>query len=968
MVCLLLCLWAIDADAGMHGHTRVVSPRATFNIGTQGQFDYAFINFVQEGDFFLSPNGNNWAASGTCFWNTSFLDSNGWPNQACANGLIFGGGIRYPSSAQFSGQYSVDGSGLGVFSVGMGGTFTLSSGVQCGGVASGTAPNTTGSGWGYSSASGGTIITNDTAGTGFCIPFTNVGQAAPALGNFNIFNTCSTTSGACTGAFIKGVRLYQQRDYARLAAGNIFRSEYLQPIANFDPSYIRFMDWGPGDSANSGQIRYENRPKIETTGLITGSYWLSSPPYTVSTGTNLVSVAAVTGTPASMVHGEVATFKFGNSMHTPTIFNQSGTQIAAITNASPGQVTLATGAASATVSAGGTGFGASVTGTIQWSGSGCIFNGNTDNPVLNVTTNGSGVITTVNSVANPGTCSPLPAVATTWTAVPMGGLSSGSGASFTLTGQSAQFTTGDVIIHTLAGTNMPNLNHYPVCVTVVDATHYTMQVFTVATNTCTAIPVNTAGFGSFTATGNNNAVEYISLNVGARVNAPLSDGDGITPIEIFFSAAAGSYALDLVYDKNSCAITDGSGNLICGSWLTNHVIGLQNCSGCQGGNPPLAPIEIETELVNEVNALLTGGQKPVGLWITMPHNGMVPTDPDYSTASDYPLNMAKTIVSGTYPLCSGCPVIFENSNEWWNTGYVTFIYYNRQNFLRYGVSGIVDFGTLRSVQMFEDIHNNSGVYNPSIFHFAMMGAPPGNSGDPRSPGSGNYIRIFGDTTIMSDARWPNASSPPYAYFDYGGFAPYVNPSTAFYAANTATMATTWCTAQATACAATPPYAPNCTGGTDTTYCLPWVIGLIGASGPTTDQLTISDQLTNDSEFVQALSSVGKSVANYEGGGNWGTCVGCGNFGGSVANLTQSNFLIAIYQSTSWANAWVNFCNSRLNDTYSGGCGELSEITKPASNFQFAFGSPDTFGSTTTEGAGLNALWTALGTFNSSLSQ
>jgi hypothetical protein len=875
LLSLIFILQSLPAFAGMHGHTRVVSPRGMFNIGTPAQFDYAFINFLQEGDSFLSPFGSNWAASGTCFWNSAGLDANGWPNQACANGLAFGGGIRYPSSAQFSGQYTVDGSGLGVFSVGIGTQFTLSSGVTCGGVASGTAPNNTGSGWGYSSAVNGTITTNDTAGTGFCVPFTNVGQSTPLLENFIVSNTCSTTSGGCVGAFIKNVRLYQQRDFVRLNAGNIFRSEYLQTIANFDPSYVRFMDWGPGD-AYSTQVRYENRPKPTTSGLVTGSYWLSSPPYTVSTGTNLLSVAAAAGTPGSMVHGEVATFKFANTMNNGSnVFAQNGVTISAVSLASPGAVT---------------------------------------------------------------------------------------------TSAVHGYATGDVIIHNFSSpTNMPKLNLYPVCITVVDTTHYTMQVFTVATNTCTATPVDTTSFGAFSATGTNYSVEYTSLNVGARVNAPIADADGRTPLMNYFKAGAGSYALNMTYDKNSCAITNGAGVTICGAWLVNHIVGLASSAGGQGANPQLAPIEIEVKFINEVNALLTGGQHPVGLWINMPHMGMVSTDPDYTTASDYPRNMANTIINGTYPLCAGCPVLFENSNEWWNNFYPTFSYYSRQNFLRYGVVGPSDFGTVRTIQMFEDIRNNSGVYNPSVFKFAMVGGPPGAAGDPRLSGH-NHILIFGDATIFADARWPNAASPPWAYFDYGGWAPYTNPSTAFYSTNTAITASQWCAAQATACAATPPQAPNCVGAVDTTWCLPWVVNGVVGGAPTADQLTISDILTNDSEFLQALSSVGKSVVSYEGSANWATCVGCSNFGGTVANLTQSNYLIAVYQSQSWSNAWINYCSTRLNDTYSGGCGNLSEITLPTGNWQFAFSSPDTFGSTTTEGSGLNFLWGALGTFNSSLAQ
>lgn len=90
----------------------------------------------------------------------------------------------------------------------------------------------------------------------------------------------------------------------------------------------------------------------------------------------------------------------------------------------------ATGASqisSATVNAGGTGYGATATGTLTWTGTGCSVN-----PVLNVTTNSSGVVTTINSVPTTGVCSPtLPSSsATTWAAA--GGLTAGSGATFNL--------------------------------------------------------------------------------------------------------------------------------------------------------------------------------------------------------------------------------------------------------------------------------------------------------------------------------------------------------------------------------------------------------------------------------------------------------------------------------------------------------------------------------------------------------
>lgn len=80
----------------------------------------------------------------------------------------------------------------------------------------------------------------------------------------------------------------------------------------------------------------------------------------------------------------------------------------------------------ATVNAGGSGFGATATGTMTWSGAGC-----STNPVLNVTTNAGGNIVTVNSVTTAGSCTTFPSnTATTWTAG--GALSAGTAASFNL--------------------------------------------------------------------------------------------------------------------------------------------------------------------------------------------------------------------------------------------------------------------------------------------------------------------------------------------------------------------------------------------------------------------------------------------------------------------------------------------------------------------------------------------------------
>ena len=74
---------------------------------------------------------------------------------------------------------------------------------------------------------------------------------------------------------------------------------------------------------------------------------------------------------------------------------------------------------SATINAGGSGYG-SGTGTMTFSGAGY----STTNPVLNVTATG-GVVTSINSITNPGVCAYIISGLPSWTAG--GGLSAGTG-------------------------------------------------------------------------------------------------------------------------------------------------------------------------------------------------------------------------------------------------------------------------------------------------------------------------------------------------------------------------------------------------------------------------------------------------------------------------------------------------------------------------------------------------------------
>jgi hypothetical protein len=130
------------------------------------------------------------------------------------------------------------------------------------------------------------------------------------------------------------------------------------------------------------------------------------------------------------------------------------------------------------------------------------------------------------------------------------------------------------------------------------------------------------------------------------------------------------------------------------------------------------PLEIQVALVNEINAMKPSGAAPTHMWVNMPYLALMPNDPDYSTASDWPANAYNVIMNGAngYPgLCSQCRLYIENSNETWNLGpaYVSSQYYARQGRLRWNVAGTdtSSFSTLRALWVWQDITTNASAYN-----------------------------------------------------------------------------------------------------------------------------------------------------------------------------------------------------------------------------------------------------------------
>jgi hypothetical protein len=106
-------------------------------------------------------------------------------------------------------------------------------------------------------------------------------------------------------------------------------------LADWNPSAIRFMNWTGCNEAKN--MRFENRTKPSYAQWSAQNYnWVASLPYGETTGTNQYSLSAVTGTPASMQHGETVTCRIGNTM---TRCGSGKITVTGITKQNPGVVT-----------------------------------------------------------------------------------------------------------------------------------------------------------------------------------------------------------------------------------------------------------------------------------------------------------------------------------------------------------------------------------------------------------------------------------------------------------------------------------------------------------------------------------------------------------------------------------------------------------------------------------------------------
>lgn len=393
------------------------------------------------------------------------------------------------------------------------------------------------------------------------------------------------------------------------------------------------------------------------------------------------------------------------------------------------------------------------------------------------------------------------------------------------------YSTGDVIIHKMTGTTpgslpagMTQIHNMPCTITVLNSTQYQSNVNT------------TTGYSTFTV---GTAYQYLTLNVGARGAYPIYFNDGFTPAGGFGSAfwTGGNYKA-LSFDKNFIGSTT-----VTGAWLIRSEA--QSDAVLGGG----VPYEVCTKLVNELMALTTRG--PIHMYVTIPHRALTSHDPDYTSASNWSVNMVDCIInpsstvrtSGWSALDSRCNLYVEHSNETWNNG--TFDQAKFMAAMSYQTwpalgNDMNTYSSLRAVQAVNDIQAaNPG--SARIKYVLGMLTTIGPSD------SRNAVRFNGNTEYT--AAIGNANTP-LSNFDYVAIAGYFSSDDSTPANSLSQCVSDWVAAGSNTALQDAAFAK---------YAAAYSTQSIGGNE------TISRYVTLLGDYATATALQSKKVIGYEGG-------------------------------------------------------------------------------------------------------
>ena len=161
---------------------------------------------------------------------------------------------------------------------------------------------------------------------------------------------------------------------------------------------------------------------------------------------------------------------------------------------------------------------------------------------------------------------------------------------------------------------------------------------------------------------------------------------------------------------------------------------------------------------------------PIDMWVCIPHRGMISSDQDYSPASNWPVNMVRTILNGANGfagLDSRCKLYVEHSNETWNTGFPHANFLKKIGYQRWPASGwgdVSSYSTLRAVLSIEEI--KAAFPGNSRLKYVISGQGAVGSGF-----TVNAYRLTGSVYFNSDLlnTW---RTEPISHFDYFAWAGY----------------------------------------------------------------------------------------------------------------------------------------------------------------------------------------------------
>lgn len=966
------------------------SQRSVINMNFLSMNSYAFINHYSSSA--TTPFGTSYSSTTNSFGQA--IGADGWPNVAEANGAKIGGLINLPGANAFAGPYVIQWQGDGNFwldSAPM--VWTETNLVTPGGATftNGqpdiTIPTNT-------QLAVGTPIVFDTTAAGFtawtpyyvlaagktntnirvtAIRFSTTAKNATASGTLAtmygpyqrssdgrwkntqgisgadariIANVSVTTAPKSLnvlmngtdiyslGSYAKNLQVFRLEDEADLLAGKIYRTGFKQPLVDLNPSAIRFMNWCDGGWPSV--MRFENRRMPNTVGVNGAVDFTQSPAYGNISGVNQWTLAAATPTS-------------GNTKTTPVADFNGELVTCRIPNANFGVRT------------------------------------------------GRYTVTAITNGATPQVT----------------------------TSAAHGFSTGDTVVHVIPG-NMPRLHFFPVVIDVVNSTQYTLR------------SVDTTTFGTFNnALGNQFCCIYLSLAVGGRSAYPLMQVDGAQPQGYTSPIAPGGNHGTFLFDRSHAGKTDGTAASFTGSisgttltvssvtgviaigqtlgaasggvsggtrivsgsgstWTispsqttssrtmnsTGWVYGVWFYNGVGCGN--YIPVEYCTAMVNEINAMsiAQGIAGTVHCWMNTPICALTPTDPDYTTASDWALGVADVALNassslraaGYSVLGNNAQLFLEMTNETWNQNFI-FAYANRRQNMRWpgtSTGSNVDWHAFQSAQVMKLVKASYPSVKTVLGGWAIVGCAPGGSGANYELINGSNT-LNGDGTIFNSPGYSYTTDPytttaglgiPMTYHDAFAIATYFKPKNAYFSlTGTGTF-----TDDSALYNGTSPYA----GAANPTQAITNFINQMLGTPPIVNAEATTfyvDAVGNGTlkQFADVARALGKVAINYEGGADWSTTAGdLAGTQGSEHTITSADalFTTAVQNSSLWSTTQVDYFNRAALVVGAAMPSVYNHIGYGTQRWSYAY--PDAY-SGTTEGGGFNATWAAMGTRNRALS-